>query len=230
MTYLLPSHFRSASLHEACMGLDLTDDEADDVTLTAVIARVSLRLDRWTDDHYEPTTGTVDIDGIGGSRLELPARYTAVTSVKTLDQFGTLSSALATTAYRLHSSLNAAGTLRRSADAILDWLELVAGGAGLTAPAGGSQWTWPYGIQTVQIVGTYGWTTAPGDIHRALAMMVWDHVKRKLSDLRVAESVQAAGSIVRYTQPDPANGIWSGIHEVDEIVADYSRRANVRVG
>lgn len=225
MTYLLPADFREDTLNEACYQRELNEGEAPDAALTAAIARQTARFDSWTQDHFEPTTGAVDVDGHGGLRLYLPARYSAVTSVKTRDAFGTLSSAVDVSAYRLHSSLNAAGTDRRTPNAILDWLELVPGSVGL--PLGG--WYWPTDSKAVEVTGTYGWAAPPGDVKMAVAWLVWDHFKTIRPNLRTAEQLSTGGAITRFVTPDPANGIFSGIGMVDEIVARYSRRVTVAV-
>lgn len=231
MSLLTPSSFRTESLNEACIGLPLTDDEAEDAPLAAAIARVTKRLQRWCNDRFEPTTGALEVDGRGTARLYLPQRFTAVTAVKTRDETGTLSAALTTTGYRLHSSLNAAGDDRINQDAILDWIDLLYGGTGLSSVGiGGSTYCWPNAAGSVQVTGTYGWTVTPPEIKRALALLVWDHVKRKRDDLRDAESVQAGGVLVRYAQPNPAEGIFSGIGEADEIIRDFERRQKVAVG
>lgn len=231
MTLLTPAAFRIDTIDEACIGLELDTGEAEDTLLTATIARMTTRLNRWTNDRFEPTTGTAEVNGSGTSRLYLPNRYTAVSAVKTRDEFGTLSTALTASGYRLHSSLNAAGDDRIDQDAILDWIDLLYGGVGLSVVGyGGDIYTWPSVPGSVQVTGTYGWTTAPPEIKRALALLTWDHVKRVRSDLRSAESVQAGGTLVRYVQPNPAEGIYSGIAEADEIIRDYERRQRVAVG
>ena len=230
MALLTPADFRPASLHEACIGLDLTDEQADDATLTASIARLTTRISRWCSDTFETATGTVEVDGAGSYRLMLPQRFTAVSAVKIRDAYGTLGTAATVTAYRLHSSLNAAGTERVGGTAMLDWLEVVSGGVGLPVSYPYSDlYRWPYGSQTVQVTGTYGWTVAPPEIKRALALVVWDHVTRQRGDLRSAESMQAGGTLVRFTQPDPSLGIYSGIAEADEIIRDYSRKMTTAV-
>lgn len=223
MALLTSSNFRAASLHEACIGLDLTDEQADDATLTATIARLTTRVSRWCNDTFETATGAVDVDAMGGFRLLLPYRYTAVTAVKVRSVVdGTVGSAAATTAYRLHSSLNAAGTERAHADARLDWLELFGSLADGTS-------IWPSGTSSIQVTGTYGWTVCPPEIQRALALVVWDHVTRQRGDLRSAESMQAGGTLVRFTQPDPSLGIYSGIAEADEILRDFDRTVKAAV-
>lgn len=232
MALLTHADFRDPAPNEACIGLELTNGEAEDSLLTAAIARLTSRLQRWCNDTFESVgPGTVEVDGRGGSRLYLPQRFTAVTAVKTRDETGTLSASLTASGYRLHSSLNTAGSDRINQDAILDWIDLLYGGTGLSVVGiGGSSYCWPNTPGSVQVTGTYGWTVTPPEIKRALALLVFDHFKRKLSDLRVADSIQVAGTIVRYAQPDPGLGIYSGIAEVDEVLRDFTRRQTVAVG
>lgn len=217
MALLIPSNFRAASLHESCIGLALTDEQADDVTLAAAIARITTRVNRWCNDTFEAVTGALDVDGRGGIILVLPQRYTAVSAVKTRDATtGVLSGAITATSYRLHSSLASGGAARIEADAKLDWLESFG-----TIVGGDS--CWPSGTNAVQVTGTYGWTVTPPEIQRATALLVADLVLRKRGDLREAESMQAGGTLVRFIQPDPAAGIYSGIGEADEILRDFDR-------
>lgn len=231
MTILTPDDFRENSLNEVCIDLDLTTDEADDATLAAAIARLTTRMNRWCRDRFEATTGALEIDGRGTARLMLPQRFTAVTAVKTRDQTGTLSTALDTTGYRLHSSLNAAGNDRNDGtESNLDWIDLLPYGTGLaTVGIGGDAYCWPYGAGSVQVTGTYGWTTTPTDIKRALALLVWEHVKRQRGDLRGAESVQAGGTLVRFVTPNPAEGSYSGLVEADEVMASFDRHQRMAV-
>jgi hypothetical protein len=223
VTYLTYADFRTASIAEYCLGIDLTSTEASDALMTAAIARMSQRFNDYTDDVFEPESLTLELDGEGTARLLLPKRCTSVTTLKLRDSSGTLGSAEAAAAYRLHSSLYASGSKRMGE---WDFLEVVPGGSGLSD----GTYVFPEGPQTCQIVGSFGWTTTPGDVKRAVALMVYDHFKGVRADIRAAESVSANNVIVRYAQPDPANGIWTGINECDAIIRDYQRRFVPAVG
>ena len=61
--------------------------------------------------------------------------------------------------------------------------------------------------------------------------MCWDHFKPQRGDLRRASRVTTEGSTTEYLPPDPANNIWTGIPEVDDVVREYRRDDfTVRVG
>lgn len=229
MTYLAPASFRTDSLDEACRGLAL--DDVPDAPLTAAIARLSQRIDDWCGDHFEAEAAyTLVATGTGLGRLYLDKRCRAVTSVKIRQVDGTLSAAAATTAYRLRSSLNTAGTARVNGSN-LDWLELVYGAAGLPATTWGyGPYVWPCETNAIEIVGDFSWTAVPGDIQRALAMLVYDHFHDIRPALRAAESVQTDTVVVRYVQPNPAAGLYSGIPDVDGIIGDYRRAPRVMIG
>jgi hypothetical protein len=220
MTYLAFADFRTATLNEACAGLSLTVAEASDATVTSAIADLSARLDAWTDDHYESLSTTLTIDAPYCSpRLYLPKRCTAISSVRTKDYAGVQTNQAASV-YRLHTSLDPAGAVRIGD---VDWLQITPLSAGLTLVT--DPFEWPTGVGTVDVAGIFGWTVTPGDIKRALALMVYYRLKPLRADLRLAESVASADSQVRYGQTSP-----SGIPEADEIISDYKRDVSSPVG
>jgi hypothetical protein len=217
MAYLTATQFRDGTLAESCHGLALSLTEAPTMELADAITRLSVRLDDWTNDHFESEMLTLGLDGRGGGNLLLPKRCTAVTQVDIRNSSGALTTQ-DVARYRLHSSLE--GGTRRKDDATDDWLELVPGSGGLTGlPAG---WTdvylWPLGLLTVDVTGAFGWTAVPGDIKRALALLVWDHFKALRQDLRRTSRYSTAEMTV-----DPADASPSGILEVDAIIAAYRR-------
>jgi len=232
MAYLVAADFRSgSSLNEVCIGLPLSTGEASDAQLGAAVTRLAQRIDDWTNDHFESESLTLEMDGTGTSRLYLPKRCTAVTSVKIRDEDGTLGTAEAAAVYRLTSSLYSSGSKRLDGSG-LDYIDIVPNGDGLaTLPAGyGDVYTWPCGPQTVQVVGTFGWTTTPGDIKRALALMVWDHFKPLRNDLRRSSRVSTADTTQEFIPVDPASGVYTGIQEADAIIAAYRRDSFLEVG
>jgi hypothetical protein len=222
MAYLAPGAFRTDSLDEACKGLAL--DEPGDAALTAAIARLSQRIDDWTYDHFETeTAATVNLSGGGGSRLYLPKRCRAVTTVKLRDVSGTLGAAVTSTAYRLRSSLTSTGDARVDGSN-LDWIEIVPYGVGIGMSSwGSSPWGWPRDANAIEVVGDFGWLVTPGDIQRALAMLVWDHFKGQRPSLYATESVQTDTFVERFPRPDSSTGVFSGMALVDGIIANYRR-------
>jgi hypothetical protein len=224
VAYLTAADFHPDTLNEACQGYSLGD--VAPASLTLAIARLSQRLDDYTDDHFEPETLTVDLVSDGTTRLVLPRRFTAITSVKFYNDAGTLGSAQAAASYRLRSSLIVSGSKRLSKDA-LDWISTVPYSVGFTGgPTGSSAYRWP---TDVQVVGTAGWTTCPGDIKVALAQMVWDHFTAQGGALGRTEQLTANGETFRFVASDPEAGFWTGLRDVDAIIANYRRHTPVLV-
>jgi hypothetical protein len=229
MSYLTASQFRSGSQAEFTHDLLLsaTDVEDDDL-ITGAISRLSARFDDWTEDHFETSEAqTRALKGSGGRRLYLPHRYTAISQVRIADEDGTWTVQTDPGVYRLHSSLDASGA---GTVGDLDYLELLANGEGLSGyPSGFGAWAWPTQANSVEVTGTIGWTVTPGDVKRAVAVLVYDHFKPVRKDLRRAETVANANETVRYITTQPELGIFSGIPEVDEIVARLRRPYPVSV-
>lgn len=219
MAYIAAADFREATPAEYCSGLALTTAEASDATLGSAIARLSQRFDDLTSDHFESETLTLELDGDGTTRILLPRRCTALTTVKTRDQAGTLT-LQASTAYRLHSSLDSTGSKRIYGS--LDWIDLVPLSGGLVSTVDGP-YGWPCGPQTVQVVGTFGWTTCPTDVKRAVALMVYDHFKPISDQTRRAEGWVING--ISYTR----SVTGTGLPEVDAVIDDYRRDTDLPI-
>jgi hypothetical protein len=226
---LTAADFRAASLHEVCYQLDLTTTEAPDAALTATLAGLQVRLEEFCNDLFETNSLTLDLDGTGSYRLILPRRCTAITTLKVRGADGTLGSAQTAGTYELHSSLFATGS-RRLSESAQDWVEVISSGVGLTLDGYYDPWSWPPAVNAIQVVGSFGWTTAPRDIKRALALLAYDHFKARRADLRVAESAQGGDFVVRDKSPDPSIGVWTGIDEVDSIISEYRRDTQVAIG
>ena len=227
MALLTAADMRADSLAEFASGCDLSaSDVGDDAKITAAIARMVDRFQDWTNDTFvQVVAGTLDVDAFGSSILRLPQRFTAVTSVTFRLQDGSFSAAQSATSYRLHSSLNAAGT-----DEVgnFDWLESVPYGTGFSSFVGsGGPYLWPWGTQAVRVTGTYGWTTPPADAKRAVAMLVWDHFKPQRSDLGRAQSYSTAEVAISLSAVDDAHP--SGIRDVDAIIQRLKRDTHIGV-
>jgi hypothetical protein len=218
MAYVTPADLLSDTWSEYASGVQL-DQPPSNGQMVAAIARFSQRIDELTHDHFE-TTGSVALDhsifSANQSRfLYLNKRCTTVTAVNTRDHFGNLTLQSASS-YRLKSSLDTAGANKIGE---LDYLEILPWGNGIVGPDilwGG--WVWPQGTNTVQVTGTFGWTVTPGDIKRAVALLVWDHFANQRGDLqRAAEFSDQNRRIVFDRGPDS----WTGIPEADAILKRY---------
>jgi hypothetical protein len=212
MTYIAAADFRTPTLAEYCLDIPLTTQDADDTRLGSVIAREQARLEELTNDLYTPQTLTFDMNGWGRPSLPLFQRCTAVTTVKTRDLNGTLTTQ-DSSVYRLVSSLDAAGAVRVRQ---YDRLAIVPGKYIAQVPYWSPQYVWPWGDATVQVVGTFGWTVTPPEIKRALALMVWQHTKplatvlRQATQFTTADAIytlaalppEAQDIIIRYTRPE----------------------------
>ena len=210
MSYVAAADFREATLAEYCRGLDLDSVEAPADEVDAAITRVSIRIDEWTNDHFETEATTYELDGTGTPKLYLPKRTQSVTTVKTRDSAGTLTTE-ASTLWRLRSSLVSGGGTIHDVDGY-DFLEVIPAQSLSTGAV------WPFGPQTVQVAGTFCVSTVPGDIKRAVALLTYHNFKPLREDLRMASRWHTAEVTVEAAVTEP-----SGIPEVDSILAQYQR-------
>lgn len=225
MAYISSADFRAATVAEYCANLTLGTADASDANLTASILRFSQRFDELTNDHYEPESTTLTLAGADECELELPKRCTAVSQVTITDQLGAVTTQ-SSGSYRLVSSLYSSGSKRFIPDT-KDYLELVYGAGGISGyPISHyNPYTWPTDANCINVTGSFGWTTTPGDVKRAVALMVWDHYKGQRGDLRRAARYQTADVTVETAETTP-----TGIPEVDQIIADYKRDTYTVVG
>jgi hypothetical protein len=215
VTYITPADFRLPSLADYCAGLSLTGNEADDTRLTAAIVRMSDRFDKLTNDHYENADElSLTLDGSGSRIQPLPKRCTSITSVTTKDYAGTSTLQL-TSVYRLHSSLNAAGSDWISPYG-LDWIEVVPWN--YLAMQTGYGVCFPEDPQSVIVVGDFGWKVTPYSVKRAVALLVYDQFKPTAVDRRASAWSSAEANFTRAPEDEDHP---TGIPEVDEIVTTY---------
>lgn len=218
---LTPADFRPSAgglaSNEAVGRYALTAGEANDTDLAATIARMIRRVERLTGDDFEAATETLKVSPLSGYwKLWLPKRASVITSVSTRDALGALTVQPAG-AYRANLSLNAAGT-DLAYPQVVDNLELLGPPAvGLTATLQGG-YLWPVGPQVVEVTGTFGWTTAPADVVRAVAALVWNHYKPQRLDLGLTTRVTSSGETLEVDTEGA-----TGLVEVDAIVRDYQR-------
>lgn len=210
MAYVASDDFRSATLRWWTAGLALSQTEAPDADLSAAIAALSEQADELTNDHFEPTAGkVVDLDvEETTTRLFLPTRARAVTKVETRDEDGNLT-VEAATEYRLHSSLDSAGTL---AIGDHDWLEIIPGRSLSTGS------TWPIGPQSVRVTYDADWAAVPERIKRLVSLMVYDHFRPLAPGIRAAETWNTNDAVYRRAVSEPL-----GIPEADQIIAEFLR-------
>jgi hypothetical protein len=216
VAYVLAADFRIGGLRPWTANIPLTENEGTNAYLDAVVASVTTRVEEDLNDDFEPAGGdpdeTIDLDGGGYRRLYVPRRIRSLTTVSTRADDGTLT-AQATTLWRLHKSLNTAGTAMSDGQTV-DYIEVI-GTKNLSVTGGG----WPYGTQTVQLVGKFGWATVPDDIKRLVALRVYGMVKAKADPLT---------TIVQRTTNDAVLTFGPSTEET-EIVERY-RRDPVAVG
>lgn len=219
MAILAVADFRAPITNPATANLALTTTEAADALVTSTITAMTARLEDYCHDKFESASVTVELTGNGLDRLYLPYRFTAISSVKTYDVDGT-ETVQTSTNYVLHPSLNSTGSATVGE---LDWLDVEYLGDGLNdtefAP-----YTWPYQRRIV-VAGTAGWTTTPTDIKRALALMVFNHLKPIRNDLGFATRWTDGTAEYSISQTEP-----TGIPEADEIIARYTRITSLGVG
>jgi len=225
---LTTANFRPESTAEPCRQLELSLTQADDVDLAAAIDRYTRRVDDLANDQFEAiATDVMELDvWIWSDSLPLPKRTTAITTVKTRDFAGNLTTQASSGVYRLNSSLSVAGDRPTGDFDSVELLPSALGGAGLAVVVG-SPFTWPYGAQAVQVTGVTGWTVPHPDAQRAVALLVWNHFTTSNAALRRARSASAGGEQIVFMADgrNPYNDkiASSGLPEVDEIVAELYR-------
>jgi hypothetical protein len=206
MAYVAAADFREASRKPWTKSLTLTEADCSDAELDLLIAQVAGLIELELDDDFDPpnpdSDETIIVDGTIGSRLYVPRRVRSLTSVGTRSLGGAVT-AIAATAYRLHSSLNAAGTAMLDGNRKRDWLDSA------------SSTTWA--DDGVQLVGKFGWAAPPNDVKRLVALRVYDLVKPTGDPLStVAQRVTSDGSLV-----------LGESREMARIVAAYGRKMAV---
>jgi hypothetical protein len=222
VAYLIAADMRQGSLAEFATGLALDDSTAETSRLTASIARMSQRFDDLTNDHFETQTGvTLTLAGYGDTILYLPRRCTAVTTVSITNYAGTVT-AQAGGVYRLHSSLNSAGSAWNT-PGDLDWLELLPYQF-LSGASFGLGYAWPDETNSVTVLGTFGWTVTPTDVKRAVALMVYAEFQPQADVLGHVTQWSDSGTIYQRSVGP------TGLPAVDELVERYKRTQSVMVG
>lgn len=201
MAYIVAADLRERTQKAFAAGLILDEADGTDAYLDLIIAQVTTQVELDLADDFEPAGGdpdeTLDVDGAGWSRMYLPRRTRSLTTVNTRSSTGTLT-LVASTSYRLHSSL-VSGTAMLDGNRFdfLDHLTSV----------------WPYGFQTVQLVGKFGWSAVPTDIKRLVALRTYGIIKAKADPLT---------TIVQRTTVDSVMTFGPSSEET-EIVNRYSR-------
>jgi hypothetical protein len=209
MAYIAAADFRERTVASYCAGLILGETDGLDAYIDLLIAQVTTQVELDLGDDFEPAPGdadeTVQCDGSGRLRLYTPRRVRTLTSVNFRALDGTLT-LQATSRYRLHNSLNMAGSAML--DGVrLDYLEHL-------------YEVWPLGTQTVQLVGKFGWAVVPTDIKRLVALKVYSLIRGSGDPLSTIVQRTTADAILTY----------GASTEVLEIEARYRRTLPVYVG
>jgi hypothetical protein len=200
VAYIEPADFHSGSRKAWTEGLALDEGDGDEEYLEGVIAIIQERVDRELHDTFEAPNPdndiTIDVDVSGASRrLRIPRRVRSLTTVKTRSATGALF-AEPSTVWRLHTSDTPSPS---------DYLEVI---DGQTISTG----YWPVGLQTVQLVGKFGYVIPPEDVKRLTALWVYDYVRPKDDPYSsISERTTADGTITY------------GDGEVQDIISRYQR-------
>lgn len=211
----MAADFRERTLQLWTGDILLTEQDGSDAYLDLVIAHVTTQVELDLDDDFEPPSPdndeTLELDGDGGARLDVPRRVRSLTSVSTRDSEGVLTLEAATD-YRLRSSLNSTGTAMYEGRK-LDWIDIIPGQLLSTGP-------WPNGPQTVRLIGKFGWSVVPTDIKRLVALRVYGLVKAKSDPLTTIVQRTTADAVITYGESE----------EERRIVARYTRSLPVLFG
>ena len=200
MAYVLAADFRERTQKPWCKGLVLVEGDASDAELDLLIAQVAGQFELELDDDFDPPSPdndeTIYVDGAYGSRLYIPRRVRSLTTVSTRSLSGTIT-AVGSTSYRLHSSLNAAGTAMTGKR---DWLDSL------------SYTTWA-SDGGIQLIGKFGWAAVPSDIKRLVALRVYDVAKATVDPLStVTQRITGDGTLT-----------FADSREMARITAIYER-------
>ena len=204
MAYIAAADFRERTVKPYCSNLILGEADGLDAYIDLVITQVTTQVELELSDDFEPAGGdpdeTLDVDGTGRTRLYVPRRVRSLTTVKTRDALGALTTQ-ASTLWRLRKSLNAAGTAMLDGQR-LDWLDVIDGKALVTVGS-----IWPEGTQTVQLVGKFGWAAVPDDIKRLVALKVYDQIKSSTDPLSRIIQRQTLDATITYGPPEEITNI-----------------------
>lgn len=222
MPYIVPADLRSATLAEYASGLALTTTDVastgSEALLTAAIVRLSQKLDDLCNDRFSTVSETsYTLEANGTDTIVLPHRTTRIYNLTTIDP-DDIETLEAAGAYRLTSSLDPDGA-RRVRE--FDTLSVIPAGPGLSGTR--SPWCFDKG-RTVTVAADFGWTTTPGDIRRAVALLVYDHFKPVDKSLRRAERWQTESASYSQALTEP-----TGLPEVDDIIKEYRRDSGLGV-
>lgn len=208
MAYLAAADFRERTQKPWCKGLILDEGDCSDAQLDLFISGEAGQIELELQDDFDPPTSDVDetiyVDGSIGSRLYVPRRVRALTTVSTRSLSGTLT-VVTSSSYLLNSSLNAAGTAMKDGRK-RDWLDSLSG----------STWNWPGGVQ---LIGKFGWVAVPTDIKRLVALRVYDVVKWTSDPLSTVVTRSTADHTVTIGES----------REMARIISLYNRRMPVTV-
>ena len=197
MAYLALADFRSATQTAPCMGITMETTDISDANLTALIAEMSHKFDRYTGDHFEPNAGaTIVVDGEDTPNLWMPQRIRALTSVTILIPGGG-TNLVASTWYTFNPFVD-------------DFFQ-ISYGSTIDLKPGMYPWPagWPAGQQNISVVGDFSWATCPSEVKRAVALACWERVN-------VDGSTVVAG---------PSGNLFSRLTEAQDI-ADFFRRCS----
>ena len=205
MAYIAAADLRERTQKSFAANLVIPEGDATDAVLDAIIATVTGHVELDLADDFEPPNPdndeTVDADGYGTTRLYTPRRVRSITTVQTRWPWYTTYVTEGSTAWKLHKSLNSAGSAMIDGRTS-DWLD---------AMTGLSTGVWPSGADTVRLVGKFGWAVVPEDIKRLVAKLTYNYVKAK-GDPNVVQR-QTVDAVYTYG-PDP---------EIEAIRGRYQR-------
>lgn len=216
MAYVLPADFRTETVQSWTQGLTL-DESVTDAFLTSVIALVQDGIENDLNDTFEPPSPDNDVtllvNSWGTQRLDVPRRIRSITTLKTRQNDGTLILQAATD-YRVISSANNPDM----GDAELDYVEIL-NGQTLTGDVSSE---WPYGVQTVELVGKFGWSSTPNGIKRLTSLLVYDYIKPMDGRLRKTSQLRTEQGTYEFTPQDEGE---TGIREADNLIRRFRREA-----
>jgi hypothetical protein len=218
MVYIAPDDFRASTLQWYTQELALDDADIPDELLDDVIAAKSFEFDELTKDHFEAEDDLeLMVDGTGRDKVYLPRRIRTVATVETLSSDGSTYTTQDDTTYTVISSLDADGT---GFSPVSDMDLLIVPKPKVLAQVGDGT-VWPEGHRNIRVTGDFSWDEPPEIAKRAVALLVWDQIKRFNPDLMRASGYNLPDG----TTIDMALSRPTGMPEVDRYVTLFARPA-----
>lgn len=184
-----------------------------DAELLTKIQEIEEMVERITNDRFYSFDATYYFDGNGKTMLffapEVPYKLLSVTSVKDIDVDGDVIETMTE-----NDDYVAYG---HNLEVVLAWPE--------DSPRRGTfrGGIWPKGQNNIQVVGSWGWSSTPKEIIRAVTLLCQERVVPGSTGMKKTgiESIAWDDYSVKMGSAAPDSGVLTGFDEVDRILERY---------